>query len=36
MIGRSFRPRVDKDGMLTRRPEWFFDEWENSHDELLN
>jgi predicted ATPase len=29
-------PRVDKDGMLAQWPEGFFDEWENSLDELLD
>ncbi len=29
-------PRVDKDGMLAQWPEGFFDEWENSLDQLLD
>ncbi|MFD8202030.1 DUF3696 domain-containing protein [Streptomyces sp. NPDC059701] len=29
-------PRIDKDGMLEQWPEGFFDEWENSLDQLLD
>ncbi|MFF3735847.1 DUF3696 domain-containing protein [Streptomyces sp. NPDC002566] len=29
-------PRVDRDGMLAQWPEGFFDEWENSLDQLLD
>jgi len=29
-------PRIDKDGMLAQWPEGFFDEWENSLDQLLD
>ncbi|MCX4735478.1 DUF3696 domain-containing protein [Streptomyces sp. NBC_01363] len=29
-------PRVDEDGMLAQWPEGFFDEWENSLDQLLD
>ncbi|MEU6390374.1 DUF3696 domain-containing protein [Streptomyces sp. NPDC046939] len=29
-------PRIDKDGMLQQWPEGFFDEWENSLDQLLD
>jgi predicted ATPase len=29
-------PRIDKDGMLQEWPEGFFDEWENSLDQLLD
>ncbi|MFF7467742.1 DUF3696 domain-containing protein [Streptomyces sp. NPDC008092] len=29
-------PRMDKDGMLAQWPEGFFDEWENSLDQLLD
>ncbi|WP_030618555.1 AAA family ATPase [Streptomyces sclerotialus] len=29
-------PRIDRDGMLEQWPEGFFDEWENSLDQLLD
>ncbi|MFD8113780.1 AAA family ATPase [Streptomyces microflavus] len=29
-------PRIDEDGMLAQWPEGFFDEWENSLDQLLD
>jgi predicted ATPase len=29
-------PRIDKDGMVEQWPEGFFDEWENSLDQLLD
>ncbi|MET7731478.1 DUF3696 domain-containing protein [Streptomyces sp. NPDC005402] len=29
-------PRIDKDGMLAQWPQGFFDEWENSLDQLLD
>ncbi|UCM90906.1 AAA family ATPase [Streptomyces marincola] len=32
----AISPRVDKDGMLAQWPEGFFDEWENSLDQLLD